>query len=76
MRTANEPARGLVQKSIEEVEGALGGEVFEDIVWVYRDPIAECPKIKDLLCFYNEAVDDIYVDGAAVPKVRTKWSRD
>ena len=54
----------------------IGDQVFEDIVWVYPDPIAECPKIKGLMCFYNEVVDDIFVDGEAIPKVRTKWSRD
>ena len=32
------------------------------IVWSYPEPIAEIPKIKGLLSFYNEKVD-IYVDG-------------
>jgi len=41
----------------------LGGEVFEDIVWSYPDPIPECPKIRGLLVFYPERVDDIFVDG-------------
>lgn len=54
----------------------IGDRVFDDVVWVYPDPIPECPKIKGLLCFYNEVVDDIFVDGAAIPKVRTRWSRD
>jgi len=54
----------------------IGDQLYEDVVWVYPDPIPECPKIKGLLCFYNEVVDDIFVDGEAIPKVRTKWSRD
>jgi uncharacterized protein (DUF427 family) len=53
----------------------IGGKLFEDVVWVYPDPVPECPKIEGLLCFYNEVVDDIMVDGAAIPKVRTQWSR-
>ena len=52
----------------------VGERVFENIVWSYPDPIPECPKIKGLLCFFNEKVDAIYVDGEkqAVPK--TPWS--
>lgn len=39
-----------------------GGETVRDIVWGYPAPIPECPKIENLLSFYNEKVD-IYVDG-------------
>ena len=39
-----------------------GDQIYQDIVWGYPDPIAEIPKIKGLLSFYNEKVD-IYVDG-------------
>ena len=51
-----------------------GGKTYEDIVWYYPDPIPEIPKIKDLLCFYNEKVDAIAVDGQDVPKQPTPWS--
>ena len=54
----------------------IGQEVFPDIVWSYPDPIAECPKIKGYLCFFNELVDEIRVDGVAVPKPVTPWSKD
>lgn len=53
----------------------VGGTLYEDVVWTYPDPIPECPKIKDYLCFFNEHVDDIFVDGVPVAKTRTKWSR-
>ncbi len=53
----------------------IGGRVFEDIVWSYPDPIPECPKIRGLMCFYNENVDAILVDGEATEKPTTKWSR-
>jgi uncharacterized protein (DUF427 family) len=53
----------------------VGGQVFEDVVWVYRDPIPECPKIKDYLCFFNEHVDAIFVDDVAQPRPVTSWSK-
>jgi uncharacterized protein (DUF427 family) len=53
-----------------------GGKTFENIVWYYPDPIAEIPKIKDLLCFFNEKVDAIHVDGVEIPKQRSPWSED
>ena len=54
----------------------VGGKLHEDLVWSYPSPIPETPKIKDLLCFFNEAVDEITVDGEVIPKVKTPWSRD
>lgn len=50
--------------------------IYEDVAWSYPDPIPECPRIKGYMCFFNEVVDRIFVDGEVVPKVRTKWSRD
>lgn len=38
-----------------------------DVAWSYPDPIPEIPKIRDLLCFYNERVD-LVIDG--VPQER------
>ncbi len=54
----------------------IGDKTFEDAVWYYPEPIAECPRIKDYLCFYNERVDAIFVDGKEVSKPRTKWSEN
>jgi uncharacterized protein (DUF427 family) len=42
--------------------GPLGGSMIQDVVWSYPAPIPECPKIENLLSFYNERVD-LYVDG-------------
>ena len=53
---------------------SAGGQTFDNIVWTYPDPVPDCPKIKDLLCFYNENVDMIRVDGVEEPKPKTKWS--
>jgi uncharacterized protein (DUF427 family) len=52
-----------------------GGEIFPDLAWSYRDPIAECPKIKSLVCFFQEREAAIIVDGEELPRLRTKWSR-
>src|SRR5487761_85680 len=54
----------------------IGDRVYPDLVWSYPEPIAECPKIKGYLCFFNEHVDEIRVDGVAVPKPVTPWSKD
>lgn len=52
----------------------IGAEIFPDIVWSYPDPIPECPKIKGHLCFFNEQVDAILVDGVAQQRPVTRWS--
>jgi uncharacterized protein (DUF427 family) len=50
-----------------------GGRVAQNIVWSYPEPIAECPKIRGLMCFFNEHVD-LYVDGELQPRPITPWS--
>ena len=52
----------------------IGAETFGDIAWSYAEPIAECPKIKGLVCFFNENVDDIQVDGVSIDRATTQWS--
>ncbi len=52
----------------------IGDETFEDIVWYYGEPLPESSRIADRLCFFNEKVDAILLDGAEVPKPVTKWS--
>jgi uncharacterized protein (DUF427 family) len=52
----------------------VGGKEFKDIVWGYPAPIPECPKIENLLCFYDEKVDAVYVDGELQPRPVTPWS--
>jgi uncharacterized protein (DUF427 family) len=34
-----------------------GGEVHEDIVWSYPEPIPAAAQIAGLMCFYNERVE-------------------
>ena len=52
-----------------------GGEIHRDLVWSYPYPIPECPKIAQLMAFFNEKLD-IYVDGELQPRPRTNWSAD
>ena len=47
--------------------------MMDNLVWSYPDPILEMPKIKELLCFFNERVD-IYVDGELMPRPIMPWS--
>ncbi len=50
------------------------GETSRDVAWSYLDPISDCPKIKGLVCFFNERVDAIYVDDQLQPRPQTKWA--
>src|SRR6516165_3530007 len=52
----------------------IGDRVFPDLVWSYSPPLPECSRIDNLVCFFNERVEAILVDGErqAVPK--TPWS--
>jgi uncharacterized protein (DUF427 family) len=52
----------------------VGDRRLTDLVWSYPDPILECPRIKGLLCFFNERVD-LYVDGELQERPHTPWSR-
>jgi uncharacterized protein (DUF427 family) len=49
--------------------------VVEDIAWSYPFPIPECPKIEQLVAFYNERVEALYVDGELQPVPQTPWSK-
>jgi uncharacterized protein (DUF427 family) len=51
----------------------VGNTVVPDAAWSYPDPIPENPKIRDLLCFFNERVD-LVVDGEKLERPRTYWS--
>ena len=51
----------------------IGGKPV-DIAWSYPTPIPECTKIEELVCFYDERVDEVIVDGVTQAKPRTRWS--
>jgi uncharacterized protein (DUF427 family) len=68
-KTTQCPYKGIA--SYYSVEA--GGKRVEDLVWCYPEPIPEAPKIKGLLCFFNEKVD-LEVDGEEQGRPRTQWS--
>ena len=47
--------------------------VHPDLAWSYKFPIPECPKIENLIAFFNERVD-IDVDGERQERPLTPWS--
>jgi uncharacterized protein (DUF427 family) len=49
--------------------------LIEDVCWSYPAPIPECPRIENLVCFFQERVDTVEVDGEVQPVPRTPWSR-
>ncbi|MBE7555935.1 MAG: DUF427 domain-containing protein [Anaerolineales bacterium] len=51
----------------------IGDQVSKNVVWSYPEPISENPRIKNLMCFFNERVD-LYVDGELQPRPLTPWS--
>ena len=51
-----------------------GATLVRDIAWYYRRPILECSKIENLVCFFDERVDAVYVDGELQARPKTRWS--
>ena len=51
----------------------IAGVSFPDIAWVYPQPIPECQKVGNLICFYNEKVDAIFIDGAEIDKTTMEF---
>jgi len=45
-----------------------------DVAWSYPDPLREAREVTDRFCFFNEVVD-ITVDGTALERPVTPWSR-
>ncbi len=39
-----------------------GGEVYDDLVWSYENPIPQAAEIAGLMCFYDERVE-LTIDG-------------
>jgi uncharacterized protein (DUF427 family) len=51
----------------------IGEHLVKNVMWRYADPIPENPKIKGLLCFFNERVD-LYLDGELQARPLSPWS--
>ncbi len=67
--TSRCPYKGLARYWSMTVDGTV-----VDIAWSYPAPIPECPKIEALVCFFDERVDELIVDGVTQPRPATKWS--
>ena len=52
----------------------VNGRRHENLVWYYPEPVHEAARIKGLVCFYNEFVDRVLVDGVEQPKPETASS--
>jgi uncharacterized protein (DUF427 family) len=51
----------------------VNGRAYDDLVWLYRSPLAESQKIAGLACFYNEKVD-LYLDGELQERPHSPFS--
>jgi uncharacterized protein (DUF427 family) len=49
------------------------GELGEDLVWFYADPLPEGQPIRDLVCFFDERVD-VELDGEPQERPESPWS--
>ncbi len=49
------------------------GQVVEDLVWYYPEPMPDAIPVEDLVCFLNEKVD-IELDGEAQQRPESPWS--
>jgi uncharacterized protein (DUF427 family) len=49
------------------------GDVADDLVWFYEDPLPEVGRIKGLLCFFNEKVD-VELDAELEERPESPWS--
>lgn len=52
----------------------IGEQVFPDVAWTYREPLTAATPVAGHLCFFQERVDAIVVDGEQVERPRTPWS--
>jgi uncharacterized protein (DUF427 family) len=64
------PYKGTARYWTAEVNGGR----FEDIVWAYPEPLPEQPRIKDRLCFFNEKVDALRIEGE--PALRNEAAKE
>lgn len=59
----------------EHWSARIGGALHPDVAWTYRLPAVEVSKIENLVCFYQERVDAMQVDGHWIERPATPWTR-
>ena len=52
----------------------VNGNRHENLLWYYPNPVREAEPVKGLVCFYNEFVDSILVDGVEQARPMTASS--
>jgi uncharacterized protein (DUF427 family) len=52
----------------------VGDTLVEDAAWHYPLAIPECPKIENMICFFDERVEAVIVDGEVQPRPVSPWS--
>ncbi len=65
------PYKGKANYYSVETESGL----LEDAAWSYKYPTTETAGVAGLVCFFNERVDAIRVDGEELEKPVTNWRR-
>ena len=65
------PYKGKANYYSVETESGL----LEDAAWCYKYPTTESAGVAGLVCFFNERVDAIRVDGKELEKPVTNWRR-
>ena len=50
-----------------------GGELHENVAWIYREPLHDAAAVRDYVAFFNERVE-IEVDGEIQESLATAWS--
>lgn len=53
---------------------SVGGTVVADVAWSYPTPVPDRADIAGLVCFFDERVERITVDGVPVARPETPWS--
>jgi uncharacterized protein (DUF427 family) len=54
---------------------ATSARIVEDVAWCYEHPMPESLKVEGLLCFFDERVGQVVVDGDVQERPRTAWAR-
>lgn len=52
----------------------IGDRLYQDRVWYYPYPTLGVAAIANLVCFYEEKMDEFYVDGNLQDKPKSPWS--
>jgi uncharacterized protein (DUF427 family) len=71
--TTDCPYKGTARYWSIRAGAAASTSVPPNIAWSYPDPLGSVAVIRDLVCFYNEAVD-IFVDGIQQVRPQTPFS--